>query len=161
MRRQQSLATWLDITATCPDGAIFEFTGGFIQADAAFVAGVVFIVGTVFGRERDFIRVAAGAGFSQLDGGKGADVQAEHVPGIARGKIQAQVGRRMRQVGGVFIVIVTGRIEIFTVTLTLPVIYAAGHRESSINLRLSPQGHGKPCSNSAPRLRAPAFTLTH
>ncbi|MNL40361.1 hypothetical protein D3C87_1627040 [compost metagenome] len=162
MRRQQSLATWLYITATCPDGAIFEFTGGFIQADAAFVAGVVFIVGTVFGRERDFIRVAAGAGLSQLDGGKGADVQAEHVPGIARGKIQAQVGRRMRQVGGVFIVIVTGRIEIFTVTLTLPVIYAAGHRgiiDKSCGFRL--RGHGKPCSQQRTRdCERQRFTLS-
>ncbi|MNI55061.1 hypothetical protein D3C81_1543600 [compost metagenome] len=91
----QRLPAWLDITGACPDGAILEFTGGLVQADAAFVAGVVFIIGTVFGGERDFIRVAAGAGFGQLNGGKGSHIQTEHVPGIARGKIQAQVGGRV------------------------------------------------------------------
>ncbi|ANM79699.1 hypothetical protein AK51_25700 [Serratia nematodiphila DZ0503SBS1] len=48
MRRQQGLAARLNIAGASPDRAVFELGGGFVQADAAFVTGIVFVVGTVF-----------------------------------------------------------------------------------------------------------------
>jgi hypothetical protein len=68
----------------------------------------------------------------------------------------------VRQVGGVFIVIVTGRIEIFTVALTLPVINTAGQRgiiDKPCGFRL--RGHGKPCSQQRTRYsERQRFTLS-
>ena len=162
VRRQQGLAARLNIAGARPDRAVFEFGGGFVQADAALVTGIVFVVGPVFRGKRDLVRVAAGAGFRQLDGGEGTDVQTEHIPGVARSEIQAQVGGGVRQVGGILVVVLAVRIEIFTVALTLPVIDAAGQRgiiDKPCGFRL--RRHGKPCSQQRARdCERQRFTLS-
>jgi hypothetical protein len=103
-----------------PDRAVFKFRSGFIQADTALIAGPVFVIGFVAGGEGDFVRVAAVAVFRHFNRGERSNINTEHIGGIAGLEVQVGVPGGVRKVGFVFIF---G--DVFTVTLTLPVIDTA------------------------------------
>ena len=122
VRRQQRLAGWLNVARARPGRAKFKFCGCFIQADPTLIAGIVFIVGFIARGESDFVRVTALAAFAHFDGGKGSNVNTEHVGGIAGLEVEVGVPGGVRQVSFIFIAVG----HIFTVALTLPVIDTAG-----------------------------------
>ena len=122
VRSQQRLASWLNIARARPRRTKFKFCGSFIQADPALIAGIVFVVGFIARGESDFVRVTALAAFAHFDGGKGSNVNAEHIGGVAGLEVEVGVPGRVRQVSFIFVAVG----HIFTVAFTLPVIDAAG-----------------------------------
>ena len=122
VRGQQRLSGRLNIAGARPYGAVFKFRRGLVEADPAFIAGVILFVTFILFREGDFIRMPAVAILRHFNGGKGRNVETEHVGGIAGLEIEVGVPGGVIEVGFIFVVIG----DVFTVALALPVVDAAG-----------------------------------
>ncbi|MNN22918.1 hypothetical protein D3C81_1362990 [compost metagenome] len=122
VRSQQRLPGGLNITSARPGWAVFEFSCCFIKANPALIAGVIFVIAFIFGRECDFVWMTAFATFVHFNSGKCSDINTKHISRVTGLEVEVGVPGGVRKVGFVFVMIG----HIFTVTLTLPVIDAAG-----------------------------------